>query len=107
MNAWHGPTRPGEYPSLGYQVIDWIEANRTDRHGRPLLLTAEQQRFLLEHYRLDLDGQFTSELAAAMGAAERAGPVAFAGWDAQGEPTATPAATREWADLHGSQAQQD
>jgi hypothetical protein len=104
---WHGPRYPGEFPTLGYGVADWIE-----RHlvvpggpliGAPFKLTDEQVRFLLWHYRLDpRTGRFAyrgsqlvrsqkwgkDPLAAAMCAAEGlCDQVLFSHWHpTTGEP---------------------
>lgn len=110
---WRGPELPGEFPSLGFQVADWIEANCAipDREmlGSPFLLTDEQLRFLLQFYRLDPDtGRFVyhrgaqltrpqkwgkGPLAAAVICAEAQGPVLFDGWNGNGEPIGKPWAT--------------
>lgn len=106
---WRGPEVPGEFPTLGYQVADWIEANCAipDREmvGDPFLLTDEQLRFLLNFYRLNEDGSFffhrgaqltrpqkwgKGPLSAATICVEAAGPVLFDGWDAKGEPVGKP-----------------
>lgn len=107
---WKGPSVPGEYPTLGYQVADWIEARCAipDREfvGEPFLLTDEQLRFLLHFYRLDpTTGSFVyyrgaqltrpqkwgkGPLSAAVICAEAQGPVLFDGWDANGEPVGKP-----------------
>lgn len=114
---WRGPTEPGEFPSLGYLVADWIEAHCVvpdgDRAGAPFTLTDEQLRFLVWHYRLREDAEESragdawtfrrsmlvrpqkwgkGPISAAMVCAEAVGPVLFAGWDADGEPVG-----REWA----------
>ncbi|MER6487626.1 hypothetical protein ABT264_29225 [Streptomyces virginiae] len=108
---WRGPDHPGEFPSLGWAVGEWIEAHCVipdgDQIGDPYLLTDEMWRFLAWHYRLREDA--TEEgwrsawsyrrsqlvrpqkwgkgpLTCAMVCAEAAGPVRFAGWDAAGEP---------------------
>jgi hypothetical protein len=111
--AWRGPEVPGEFPTLGYAVADWIEARCAipDREqiGQPFLLTDEQLNFILKFYRLDPDtgtfvyhrgGQLTrpqkwgkGPLASAVICAEAQGPVKFDGWDAQGEPVGRPWAT--------------
>ncbi|MEU3665757.1 hypothetical protein [Streptomyces virginiae] len=107
---WRGPDHPGEFPSLGWAVGEWIEAHCVipdgDQIGDPYLLTDEMWRFLAWHYRLREDA--TEEgwrsawsyrrsqlvrpqkwgkgpLTCAMVCAEAAGPVRFAGWDAAGE----------------------
>jgi hypothetical protein len=55
--GWRGPEYPGEFPTLGYQVAEWIQSycvipDREDA-GRPFLLTDEQLRHLLFFYRVD------------------------------------------------------
>ena len=53
---WRGPEHEGEFPTLGYDVGEWIEAHCVVpdgyRKGEPLLLTDEMWRFLLHFYRL-------------------------------------------------------
>jgi hypothetical protein len=116
---WRGPEVPGEYPTLGYVVADWIEAHCAipdgEHAGDPFLLTDEQLRFLLFHYRLRPDAKRGAKpsapfvyrrsqlvrpqkwgkgpLAAAIICAEADGPVLFDGWDAAGEPVGKPWAT--------------
>ena len=109
---WRGPEVPGEFPTLGYQVADWIEDMCAipdgERAGDPYLLTDEQLRFLLHFYRVnEKTGRFHYErggqlvrpqkwgkgpFSSAIVCAEAMGPVVFDGWDAQGEPVG-----REWA----------
>lgn len=108
---WRGPDHPGEFPSLGWQVGEWIEAHCVipdgDQIGEPYLLTDEMWRFLAWHYRLRESATEESwrsawfyrrsqlvrpqkwgkgPLTCAMVCAEAAGPVRFAGWDSTGEP---------------------
>lgn len=110
---WRGPEVPGEFPTLGYQVADWIEARCAipDREliGEAFLLTDEQLAFLLHFYRLDPDtGAFVyyrgaqltrpqkwgkGPMSAAVICAEAQGPVLFDGWTADGEPVGKPWAT--------------
>lgn len=109
---WRGPELPGEFPTLGYQVMDFIEENCSipdgDHAGEPYLLTDEMQRFLLWFYRLDEDGKFfynrggqlvrsqkwgKGPFSAAIICAEATGPVVFDGWDSKGEPVGRPWAT--------------
>ena len=56
---WRGADEPGAFPTLGYQVADWIEAHCVipdgDNAGAPFVLTNEQLRFVLFHYRLQPD----------------------------------------------------
>ena len=110
---WRGPEEDGEYPTLGYQVGDWIEAHcvipdGVDQ-GEPYRLTDEMWLFLLRFYRLKPDAEYDryrpsrpfayrggqlmrpqkwgkGPIAAGIGLAEAFGPVQFAGWDAYGEP---------------------
>ncbi len=115
---WRGPETPGEFPTLGYLVGEWIEANcvvpdREDR-GRPYLLTDEQWRHILWTYRLRPEAtpamrsrafayygamlvrpqkHGKDPLAAARVCAEALGPVVFDGWDATGEPVGRPVST--------------
>lgn len=119
---WRGPSHdePKEFPSLGYLVADYIEAGCAipdgDRAGEPFVLTDEQLRFLLWHYRLRPDAVVIptkpsapfvyrrsqlvrpqkwgkGPLAAAIICAEADGPVLFDGWDANGDPVGRPWAT--------------
>src|SRR5690349_5535963 len=96
---WRGPEVPGEFPTLGYGIAEWIEARCAipDREfiGEPYLLTDEQLRFLLNFYRLDPDtGEFyysrggqlirpqkwgKGPFSAAIICAEAQGPVRFGG----------------------------
>jgi hypothetical protein len=112
---WRGPSEPGEYPTLGYEVGDWIEANCVIpdgyRQGDPFLLTDEMWKFLLAFYRLYpyaapwpapdalryTGGQLRrvqkwgkDPFGASMLLAEGLGPTRFDGWDASGEPVGAP-----------------
>ena len=112
------PDEPGEVPTLGYQVGEWIEENCVipdgEHGGSPFLLTDEQWTFLAHHYRLNPDaheGQLATAfhyrrsmlvrpqkwgkgpLTAAIVCAEAVGPSAFAGWDAAGKPVSKIRAT--------------
>lgn len=114
---WRGADEPGEVPTLGYLVGDWIESMCVipdgDHKGSPYLLTPEMWVFLAHFYRLHETasedkpasawayrrGQLVrpqkwgkSPFTAALTCAESVGPVRFAGWDANGEPVG-----REWA----------
>jgi len=111
MKQWRGPEYPGDFPTLGVRVAEWIEANCVipdgDRVGEPLVMTLEMLRFLYNHYRLTMTGGWAyprgSQLvrpqkwgkgpfSAAIVCAEAApdGPVIFDGWDAAGEPVGRP-----------------
>lgn len=111
LMPWRGAEVPGEYPTLGYLVGEWIEAHCVipdgDHQGLPYILTDEMWRFLLGYYRLDPEsgrfvhrgGQFVraqkwgkGPFSAALACVEAEGPAVFAGWDASGEPVG-----RSWA----------
>lgn len=115
---WRGPERPGEFPTLGHLVIEWIEAHCAipdgPRMGQPFVLTDEMCRFLHHHYRLHPDAVADPDrpaagwvhgrgsqlvrpqkwgkgpFSAAAICAEADGPVLFDGWDAAGEPVGRP-----------------
>lgn len=109
---WRGPSYPGELPTLGYDVLDWISANlaapdRTDYE--PLILTDEQAQFVLRYYAIDLrtgnrryrrgvlsrpKGWGKSPLLGALACVEALGPVVPDGFDANGEPVGRP-----WASM--------
>lgn len=94
------------FPTLGYEVADWIQAHCVipdgEHAGDPLVLTDSQLRFLLWFYRLDphlcrfvydRGAQLVrpqkwgkGPLSAAIICAEAEGPVIPAGWDAEGKP---------------------
>lgn len=115
---WRAPSYSGEFPSLGWDVGDWIEEHCVipdGEHGaEPYKLTDEMWRFLVFHYRLKLEaeaGQLAtafryrrsilvrpqkwgkSPLTAAIICAESLGPTVFDGWDAAGEPVGKPRET--------------
>jgi hypothetical protein len=109
-----------EFPTLGWAVADWIEARCAipdrDQVGEPFILTDEQLRFLLWHYRINPRARFDSQRRRWRGSfhfergsqlvrpqkwgkgpfsgsvicAEGAGPTLFDGWDAQGQPVGRP-----------------
>lgn len=115
---WRGPEHPGEFPTLGWLVGDWIEEHCVipdgDHLGEPYELTEEMWRFLAWYYRLKPDasavrwksawefrrGQMVEPqkwgkgpFSAAITCAEAVGPVRFDGFDAAGEPAGRPWAT--------------
>jgi hypothetical protein len=106
---WRGPDYPGEYPTLGEQIGEWIEGwcviPDGEFMGQKYILTDEMWRFLYQHYRLDPEtgrfkyrrsqlvrpqkwgkGPFSSGIICA----EAEGPVVFDGWDASGNPVGKP-----------------
>lgn len=106
------PAYPGEVPSLGLQVIEWIEETLAapDRVGyEPFLLTTEQAQFFINLYAIDPKtgkrkyrrgvisrpkGWGKSPLLSAFGAAEALADVVPDGWDADGRPVGRP-----WASI--------
>ncbi|MDN8619723.1 hypothetical protein Q0N36_03870 [Corynebacterium kefirresidentii] len=102
------PREPGEFPSLGWECLAWIEENLAQpdcAEYQPLVLTPEQARFILHYYRLDPEtgqrvytrgilsrpkGWGKSPIMGAIGALEALGPVCFGGWDASGQPVGVP-----------------
>jgi hypothetical protein len=112
---WRGPVEDGEFPTLGYDVGEWIEAHVVIpdgyRQGEPYRLTDEMWRFLIHFYRLyphaerwpATDGlRYTGAqlrrsqkwgkdpFGAAIILAEALGPTRFDGWNAAGEPIGEP-----------------
>lgn len=118
---WRGPSVQGEVPTLGFEVIDFIQENCVvpdgELTGEPFILSEEQQELIKGMYELRPDAQvdrrkpsraFTHDrgaqlvapqkwgkgpLSAAVIIAEACGPVMFDGWDASGEPVGRPWAT--------------
>lgn len=102
------PEYPGEWPTLGWGVLDWITdmlAQPDQTSYRPLILTEEQAQFVLNFYRLDPKtgrrvyrravwsrpkGHGKSPMMGAIGCAEALAPVVFDGWDAHGRPVGKP-----------------
>lgn len=105
---WRGPSYPGELPTLGWGVLDWIEENLAapDRDEyEPLILTKEQAQFVLEWYLIDPrtgrrmyrrgvisrpKGWGKSPLLGALCVVEALADVVPDGWDADGEPVGKP-----------------
>jgi hypothetical protein len=107
------PSQPGERPTLGYDVIDWMAENLaapdTGGHYKPYVVTREQAEFLLRFYEIDPAGKRgqgkrkirqgvlsrprgwgKSPFLAAIACAEALGPVVPGGWDADGQPVGIP-----------------
>src|SRR2546423_11672735 len=107
---WRGPSYEGEFPTLGYDVGEWIEAHCMIPDGwnkdQPYKLSDEMWRFLIHYFRLyPHAAPFPAEYAlrytggqlrrsqkwgkdpfgAAIVLAKGLGPTTFAGWDANGE----------------------
>jgi hypothetical protein len=101
---WRGPEVPGEFPTLGYQVADLIEAKCAipdgAHAGEPYLLTDEMLRFLLWYYRLDpVTGKFVYDRGGQLCRPQKWGKGPFASAiicaeaDPEG-PVLSPAGTR-------------
>jgi phage terminase large subunit-like protein len=107
--GWRKPEYPGEFPSLGWQIVDFMEAYLRvpggDTTGDPLRLTDEQVEFIVRAHRIDpitglrryrraalrrAKGWGKSPLVGGLSVAHLCGPVVFDGWDANGEPVAKP-----------------
>jgi hypothetical protein len=121
---WRGPEVPGEVPTLGLVVGQWIQdycvVPDRELRGRPFILTEEQTIFLVWHYALTEEGKWRyprgsqlmrpqkwgkGPLVAAICCAEAAGPTLFDGWDAKGEPVGRPWATPHIQVTAGSEDQ--
>lgn len=112
---WRGPSEPGEFPTLGYGVGEWIENHCVIpdgfNAGKPYILTDEMWNFLLHFYRLYptaapypalealryTGGQVRrvqkwgkDPFGAVIILAEALGPTRFDGWDRDGEPVGIP-----------------
>lgn len=99
------PLFEGHVCSLGYELLDWIEAycchGPGDVQGLPLDFDTEIRDFIIECYRLNPEtgrrvyreailsrpkGRAKSEIAGMVVVAEAVGPVRFDGWNADGQP---------------------
>lgn len=112
---WRGPEYDGEFPTLGYDVGEWIEEHCVIpdgyRMGERYKLTDEMWKFLIHFYRVYTHaapwpapdalrytgGQLRrvqkwgkDPFGASMILAEAFGPTRFDGWDAAGEPVGAP-----------------
>lgn len=112
---WRGADYPGEFPSLGWEIVDWIKTYCVvpdgDHLGEPYEPTPEMVTFIVNHYRVRESAtadRYQSAfhyrrsqlvrsqkwgkgpVSAAMISAEAIGPVLFDGWDAAGEPVGRP-----------------
>lgn len=117
---WRGPNYPGEFPSLGPAILEWIGENLIvpdgPGAGQPLWFTEEQAAFVIRLYAIDPTwtgpalqggalrngrtvrravlsrpkGWGKSPLVAALCITEALADVVPDGWDADGEPVARP-----------------
>lgn len=112
------PSVPGEVPTLGWYVLDWM----TEMLARPAVLDyepfrpyREQEDFILRWYAIDpLTGRFKyhrallgrargwgkSPMLAALAAVEGLGDVLPDGWDADGQPVGRPWTTIRTPKIH-------
>lgn len=113
---WRGPEYEGEFPSLGWDVLEWAEKHLTVPDGKfagePLVLTDEQAAIVVRFYGIDDHGKWLfrraavrraqgwgkSPLLASIAAAELCGPTRFGGWSADGEPVGVPP-TAPWVQV--------
>ncbi len=108
---WRGPEYEGEFPSLGWGLVEHWESlylvPSGELAGQPLRLTDNQVEFFVRLYRIHPEtGRSVYRRASRRGAkgkgkspegalfleGEFQGPVVFDGWDAHGEPVGRPAA---------------
>lgn len=101
---WRGASYEGEFPSLGWQLVEfWEEYLKVPAGplaGKPMVLTDDQVQFFVRLYALTPGGRFVYRRAQrrrSKGAGkspeggmfvigEFCGPVFFDGWDSEGEP---------------------
>lgn len=106
------PQEPGEVPTLGWYVIDWITEHLAQPalgYYEPFVPYREQEDFILRWYELDpatcrfrFDrgllgrprGWGKSPILAALAIVEGIAEVVPAGWDADGQPVGRP-----WSDF--------
>ena len=66
---WRGAEYEGEFPSLGWQVLDWAESSFVVPDGPfagdPLVLTDEQSAILVRWFQVDDRGRFVFRRASA------------------------------------------
>lgn len=94
------PSYPGEFPSLGWAALDWLDYYIPD-----LPLDEEMQRFVVDLLRIDpvtgdrwynhamlcrAKGRGKSPLQAKLAILWAFGPTQFGGWDHDGQPIAAP-----------------
>lgn len=111
--VWAGPLFDGHVCSLGYEILDWLEAYAChgpgDVEGESLEdLDDEMRDHIIECYRIDPitgrrchdeavlsrpKGRAKSEIAGIVGVAEGFAPARFDGWDANGQPVGRPVRT--------------
>lgn len=108
MTSAFKPTYPGEWPTLGFGLLDWMSemlAAPDREEYTPFLPTREQAEFVLNYYRLHPvtgkriirrgvisrpKGWGKSPFLSALAITEALAPVRFDGWDANGRPVGKP-----------------
>jgi hypothetical protein len=108
---WSGPRYDGDFPTLGWTLLDWWSSYLPSPRDTeaPLTFTDEQAMVLVRWYSIHpITGQYVyrrgqsrrakgwgkSPWAAAIAIAALAGPVRFDGWNADGEPAGRPWGTK-------------
>ena len=112
---WHPQFPEDEFPTLGFQVADWMEEfllQPDTEDASPFICTSEQLEFLVKLYELDPDtckrvkhravlsrarGWGKSPFVAAISCAEAMAPVLCDGWDADGQPVGIPWSMKRFA----------
>lgn len=102
------PSEPGEVPTLGWIVLDWMQeylAAPDKSEFQPFVPTVEQAQFVLNFYQINPytgvrvyrrgvisrpKGWGKSPFLAAIASAEALAPVLWEGWDADGQPVGKP-----------------
>jgi hypothetical protein len=105
---WRGAGYEGEFPSLGWDLIDWWEEHLRvpagPLYGQRIRLTADQKQFWVRFYALDEKGRRRYRRGSRRAAkgkgkspeggmfciGEFCGPVQFDGWSVDGEPVGKP-----------------
>lgn len=121
---WRGPEHEGEFPSLGWGLIEfWEEFLNVPAgplYGQPLRLTDDQVQFWVRFYRIDENGDRVYRRGVRRGSkgkgkspegavyciGEFCGPVAFDGWDADGNPKGKPR-NYPWVQIVANSEEQD
>lgn len=106
---WRGPSYEGEFPSLGWGLVDLFEEYALVpsglAHGQRVTLTDRQVAFVVRMHRIHPEtgryvyrravkegpkGDGKSPLLAWCSFGHLVGPVVFDGWDANGDPVGKP-----------------
>jgi hypothetical protein len=103
---WRGPEYEGEFPSLGWYVLDWWAEYLPSPSDpeQPFVATDDQAAVIVRWYAIDPTGRFVyrrgqsrgakgkgkSPIEAGKAIAELKADVVFDGWDASGKPVGRP-----------------